>query len=109
MTTNLLQVDEMRVKSLHYYHQRPSKSTEAEHNRVSSTKSAELKKKRDSERQGIELNMLLQTFHYRNGQLNLRCTAKIAGIYEESSELQLGSRPREPVPERGKLELSSFL
>ncbi|XP_014225530.1 uncharacterized protein LOC106651516 [Trichogramma pretiosum] len=50
--------------------------------------------------QGIELSMPLQTFHYRSGQLNLRCRAKIADIYDEWSELQLGTRLREPVPER---------
>ncbi|CAB0042836.1 unnamed protein product [Trichogramma brassicae] len=50
--------------------------------------------------QAIELSVPLQTFHYRSGQLNLRCVVKIAGVYEQWSELQLGASPWEPVPER---------
>ncbi|CAB0042843.1 unnamed protein product [Trichogramma brassicae] len=33
--------------------------------------------------QAIELSVPLQTFHYRSGQLNLRCVVKIAGVYEQ--------------------------
>jgi hypothetical protein len=53
-------------------------------------------------RQWTELSLHLQPFHYMNGQLNLRCTAKIPGIYEQTSEVQLGYGLREPVPERGE-------
>lgn len=52
--------------------------------------------------QWSEINLLLQPFHYTNGQLTLRCTAQIPdGIYLKTSELQLGTGLREPVPERG--------
>ncbi|XP_032666573.1 platelet endothelial cell adhesion molecule-like [Odontomachus brunneus] len=47
-----------------------------------------------------EISLALQPFHYANGQLNLRCTAQIPGIYSAVSELQLGAGIREPVPER---------
>ncbi|KAM0734730.1 hypothetical protein ACS0PU_011549 [Formica fusca] len=51
--------------------------------------------------QWSEINLLLQPFHYTNGQLTLRCTAQIPdGIYLKTSELQLGTGLREPVPER---------
>ncbi|XP_066591097.1 uncharacterized protein [Prorops nasuta] len=49
--------------------------------------------------QWTEISLTLQSFHYVNGQLNLRCTADIPGIYSSMSELQLGGL-REPVPER---------
>ncbi|XP_058791157.1 uncharacterized protein LOC131664235 [Phymastichus coffea] len=57
--------------------------------------------------QRTELKLHLQPFHYINGQLNLRCTAKIEGIYEQSSELQLSGNLREPVPERVRSENAS--
>ncbi|XP_014488257.1 PREDICTED: uncharacterized protein LOC106751724 [Dinoponera quadriceps] len=47
-----------------------------------------------------EVSLTLQPFHYTNGQLTLRCTAHIPGIYSAVSELQLGAGVREPVPER---------
>ncbi|XP_011263283.1 platelet endothelial cell adhesion molecule [Camponotus floridanus] len=51
--------------------------------------------------QWSEISVILQPFHYAsNGQLILRCTAQIAGIYSTMSELQLGAGLREPVPER---------
>lgn len=50
--------------------------------------------------QWIEVRVNLQPFHYSNGQLNLRCTAQIPGIYSATSEVQLGAGLREPVPER---------
>ncbi|CAK9813291.1 hypothetical protein ANTPLA_LOCUS7781 [Anthophora plagiata] len=50
--------------------------------------------------QWIEIRVKLEQFHYLNGQLNLRCTAQIPGIYSETSEVQLGAGLREPVPER---------
>lgn len=50
--------------------------------------------------QWTEISLILQPFHYVNGQLNLRCTAQIPGIYSTMSELQLGAGLREPVPER---------
>ncbi|XP_017797668.1 PREDICTED: uncharacterized protein LOC108578784 [Habropoda laboriosa] len=50
--------------------------------------------------QWIEIRIKLQQFHYLNGQLNLRCSAQIPGIYSETSEVQLGAGLREPVPER---------
>ncbi|XP_011497931.1 PREDICTED: uncharacterized protein LOC105362239 [Ceratosolen solmsi marchali] len=58
-------------------------------------------------RQWTELSLRLQPFHYLNGQLNLRCTAKIPGIYEQTSEVQLGYGLREPVPERVTSENAS--
>ena len=60
----------------------------------------------DSTRQWIEMSLHLQSSHYVNGQLNLRCTAEIPGIYIQSSEVQLGAGLREPVPERGKQKFS---
>ncbi|XP_034180533.1 uncharacterized protein LOC117604310 [Osmia lignaria lignaria] len=50
--------------------------------------------------QWIEIRVKLQPFHYSNGQLNLRCSAQIPGIYSAISEVQLGAGLREPVPER---------
>ncbi|KAK2583270.1 hypothetical protein KPH14_009280 [Odynerus spinipes] len=52
------------------------------------------------QQQWISLSLPLQPFHYVNGQLNLRCTAQIPGIYSSMSEIQLGAGLREPVPER---------
>lgn len=51
--------------------------------------------------QWIEIRVNLQPFHFSNGQLNLRCSAQIPGIYSAISEVQLGAGLREPVPERG--------
>ncbi|CAL1686787.1 unnamed protein product [Lasius platythorax] len=56
-----------------------------------------------------EISLSLQPFHYANGQLNLRCTAQIPGIYSTMSELQLGAGMREPVPERVTSENGSDL
>lgn len=50
--------------------------------------------------QWIEIRVNLQSFHYSNGQLNLRCSAQIPGIYSAISEVQLGAGLREPRPER---------
>ncbi|XP_043251294.1 uncharacterized protein LOC143341834 [Colletes latitarsis] len=50
--------------------------------------------------QWIEIRVNLEPFHYSNGQLNLRCSAQIPGIYSAISEVQLGAGLREPVPER---------
>ncbi|XP_017882284.1 uncharacterized protein LOC108626223 [Ceratina calcarata] len=50
--------------------------------------------------QWIEISVNLQPSHYSNGQLNLRCSAQIRGIYSAISEVQLGTGLREPVPER---------
>ncbi|XP_076659308.1 uncharacterized protein LOC143362763 [Halictus rubicundus] len=50
--------------------------------------------------QWIEITVNLQQFHFSNGQLNLRCSAQIPGIYSAVSEVQLGPGLREPVPER---------
>ncbi|XP_043504599.1 uncharacterized protein LOC122525737 [Polistes fuscatus] len=52
------------------------------------------------QQQWIGLSLLLQPFHYINGQLNLRCTAQIPGIYSSMNEIQLGAGLSEPVPER---------
>lgn len=60
------------------------------------------KTKDDENAQWSEVSLTLQPFHYTNGQLNLRCTAQIPGIYSAVSELQLGAGIREPVPERGE-------
>ncbi|XP_076751881.1 uncharacterized protein LOC143423999 [Xylocopa sonorina] len=50
--------------------------------------------------QWIEIRVNLQPFHYSNGQLNLRCSGHIPGLYSKTSEVQLGAGLREPVPER---------
>ncbi|KOX70494.1 hypothetical protein WN51_02550 [Melipona quadrifasciata] len=50
--------------------------------------------------QSIEIMVTLQPFHFLNGQLNLRCSAQILGIYSAISEVQLSAGLREPVPER---------
>ncbi|XP_076238377.1 uncharacterized protein LOC143181714 [Calliopsis andreniformis] len=51
--------------------------------------------------QWIEIRVKLLPSHYSNGQLNLRCSAQIPGIYSTISEVvQLGAGLREPVPER---------
>ncbi|CAB0042838.1 unnamed protein product [Trichogramma brassicae] len=63
----------------------------------------QLQPRHTSDRQGIQLIMQLQTFHYVSGQLNLRCVVRIADVYEQWSELQLGSNLREPIPERGAI------
>ncbi|CAB0042847.1 unnamed protein product [Trichogramma brassicae] len=57
------------------------------------------------------LSMPLKSVHYsRSGELKLRCNAKIADMYDEWSELRLGSsRQREPVPASGILPASSQL
>ncbi|XP_014225514.1 uncharacterized protein LOC106651504 isoform X1 [Trichogramma pretiosum] len=62
-------------------------------------KEGEASREGDS-RQSIELSMPLKSVHYSlSGELKLRCNAKIADIYDEWSELRLGSsRQREPVP-----------
>ncbi|XP_046831974.1 uncharacterized protein LOC124430028 [Vespa crabro] len=52
------------------------------------------------QQQWIALSLPLQLFYYTNGQLNLRCTAQIPGIYSSANEIQLGTGLREPVPER---------
>ncbi|KAG7211677.1 hypothetical protein KM043_010927 [Ampulex compressa] len=57
--------------------------------------------------QSSEISLTLQPFHYSNGQLNLRCTAQIPGIYSSMSEVQLGAGLREPVPERVTSESGS--
>uniref|UniRef100_A0ABD2W4Z4 Ig-like domain-containing protein n=1 Tax=Trichogramma kaykai TaxID=54128 RepID=A0ABD2W4Z4_9HYME len=64
----------------------------------------QLQPRQTSDRQGIQLIMQLQTFHYVSGQLNLRCVVRIADVYEQWSELQLGSNLREPIPERVRSE-----
>ncbi|XP_012230893.1 platelet endothelial cell adhesion molecule-like [Linepithema humile] len=60
----------------------------------------QLRAKDEDGAQWSEMSLTLQPFHYTNGQLNLRCTAQIPGIYSTTSELQLGTGIREPVPER---------
>lgn len=51
--------------------------------------------------QWIEITVNLQSFHFKDGQLNLRCSAQILGIYSAINEVQLAGGLREPVPERG--------
>ncbi|XP_029171171.1 uncharacterized protein LOC114940614 [Nylanderia fulva] len=65
--------------------------------------------KDDDGAQWSEINLTLQPFHYTNGQLTLRCTAQIPGIYSSMNELQLGAGVREPVPERVTSENGSDL
>uniref|UniRef100_A0ABD2W310 Ig-like domain-containing protein n=1 Tax=Trichogramma kaykai TaxID=54128 RepID=A0ABD2W310_9HYME len=62
-------------------------------------KEGEASREGDS-RQSIDLSMPLKSVHYSlSGELKLRCNAKIADMYDEWSELRLGSsRQREPVP-----------
>lgn len=45
-----------------------------------------------------------QQQHGAASGLLLRCTAQIAGLYEENTELELGVQPRDPVPARGELD-----
>lgn len=39
--------------------------------------------------------------HFHQGMLLLRCKAEIGQVYSDSTELQLGSVRRDPIPERG--------
>lgn len=57
----------------------------------------------------ISLKLQLQSSHFHGsppsttGGLTLRCIAEIPNLYYlESSELELGAQPRDPVPARGK-------
>ena len=50
----------------------------------------------------IELNLVLQAYHFSNGQLHLRCIAQIPGIYNDTADAHVGPGSREPVPERGE-------
>jgi len=45
----------------------------------------------------------LNPMHFNNGQLIIQCTAHVSTLYRETSEVQLMSRTREPIPERGRL------
>lgn len=42
----------------------------------------------------------LNPMHFNNGQLIIQCTAHVSTLYRETSEVQLMSRTREPIPER---------
>ncbi|XP_068081911.1 uncharacterized protein [Anabrus simplex] len=48
----------------------------------------------------LSLTMQLFPSHYSNGELVLKCTAYLSSLYRETTEVHLGSRAREPVPER---------
>ncbi|KAI5756133.1 hypothetical protein M8J77_022388 [Diaphorina citri] len=49
------------------------------------------------------LRLRLKPHHFtRDGIMILRCTAVISTLYRNSSELQLVSKAKEPVPERGR-------
>lgn len=48
----------------------------------------------------LTLTIQLLPSHFHNGQLVLKCTALVATLYRESTRVQLGVTPKEPVPER---------
>ncbi|XP_015606015.1 uncharacterized protein LOC107272894 [Cephus cinctus] len=54
----------------------------------------------DTGLQSSNLTLTIQPSHYSNGQLTLRCIAEIPGIFSSTSEVQIGTGLREPVPER---------
>ena len=57
----------------------------------------------------------LQSSHFRNGAggpygsvaLVLRCTARIENFYDEYSEATMRTTAKDPVPDRGKLQINS--
>ncbi|XP_015113421.1 uncharacterized protein LOC107038693 [Diachasma alloeum] len=51
-----------------------------------------------SQLQWGELSIDLLPFHYSNNQLTIHCIARIPGIYEAESEIQVQIGLREPVP-----------
>lgn len=58
-------------------------------------------------RQWARLTLDLKDHYFNgfNGQLNLKCNAKIPGIYENWNEIQIGgSGIKEPVPARGETD-----
>lgn len=49
-----------------------------------------------------EISLFLQPYHFSEGQLSLRCNAKVPGTdYYEWSRVQLGANQKEPIPARG--------
>ncbi|GFG32006.1 hypothetical protein Cfor_08526, partial [Coptotermes formosanus] len=48
----------------------------------------------------LPLSTTLFPMHFSNGQLVIKCTAHIATVYYQSTEINLMSRAREPIPER---------
>ncbi|XP_011302036.1 uncharacterized protein [Fopius arisanus] len=52
----------------------------------------------ESQLQWGELSIDLLPFHYSNNQLTIHCIARIPGMYEAESELQVQIGLREPVP-----------
>lgn len=62
------------------------------------------KNKQQYEYQWSEISLVLRPYHFVGGQLTLRCVAKIPGIYERSSSVQLGTNQKEPIPARGNMQ-----
>lgn len=51
----------------------------------------------------LSINMPLDHRHFQAGRLTLQCTATLpAGFIRKSDPQELGARPSEPVPERGR-------
>ncbi|XP_075211003.1 uncharacterized protein LOC142318315 [Lycorma delicatula] len=48
----------------------------------------------------LSLNLPLESHHFQQNQLILRCTAIVGTLYRQSYEVSLSSKQREPVPER---------
>jgi hypothetical protein len=53
----------------------------------------------------LSLSTTLFPMHFSNGQLVIKCTAHVSTLYRETTEVQLTSRTREPIPERGTLRM----
>ncbi|XP_035723117.1 uncharacterized protein LOC118442064 isoform X2 [Vespa mandarinia] len=81
-------------------HEQQKRDHRREGTGVSSEQQQQQQQHQHQQQQWIALSLPLQLFYYTNGQLNLRCTAQIPGIYSSANEIQLGTGLREPVPER---------
>lgn len=58
----------------------------------------------------INFNTVLQPSHFNgilqnsvNNALTIRCTAEISNLYQQSSDLELGTPQRDPIPARGEI------
>jgi hypothetical protein len=47
----------------------------------------------------------LESRHFNNGQLIIKCTAYISKLYRNTSELHLMPRNTDPIPERGRFTI----
>jgi hypothetical protein len=62
------------------------------------------------------MRLQLQSIHFGGGpvmngggQLILRCTAQIGNLYQEYVEKELGVPQKDPIPARGKVEVTNFI